>query len=237
MASSKTAGKSKSGISRRPSVRSGKPNGNQGDRPTTDLVPSAETAALPEWLVRSPVYNRVPMFERSKLDHAIIFRPAGMASLQAIADAFKLTEKYQVSLAELTAYADKIEQLVRPEITSHVLAGVLGCLPKSYRRQIVDGSEVLLISRLFKALNDQDTTLTVAEMAKLASILLSLARRPVSAGGKPGRQKMRPGHRADEPDANGQEPIKLAETVRLLYGLKLNPAHEPDPTSAKAACE
>jgi hypothetical protein len=170
------------------------------------------------------------MAERTKLDRAIIFRPPGLKTVAAIMCHFALQEKYELSAEEVTAYAEKVEQLVRPEVTSQVMAGVLGCLPKAYRRQLVAGGEVLLVSRVLQALNTQETGLTVAEMAKLASIPMSLARRSGSeqqggvGGGRVRKSRSGQAHGGDDPSAEGGgDPIKLAESVRLLYGLSWPP--------------
>jgi hypothetical protein len=142
----------------------------------------------------------------------------------------QLEEKYGISTGALVAYAEKIEQLVRPEITSHVLAGVLGCLPRSYQRQLVAGGEVLLISRILKALNTEETGLAVAEMAKLASILTALAGASRGESGKPAglaNLKKRIAGKPEEMEAQSLHadvvPIKLAESVRLLYGINWPP--------------
>jgi hypothetical protein len=184
----------------------------------------------------------MPVGERGRLDRAIILRPEGLGSLEAIARHFKLAEKYDISIAMLRTYAGKLEELVRPAVTSHVLAGVLGCLPESYRKQIVAGSEVLLVSKVMQALNGDGgapgaggggnpaAPLSVADLAKLASILVSLARRRGRGDRAVSRTNPRgEGEPAEPAGACGTPsgPIKLAETVRLLYGLSWPPENGP----------
>ncbi|MBI4578454.1 MAG: hypothetical protein HY718_02060 [Planctomycetes bacterium] len=172
-------------------------------------------------MLRSPIYRRLPVRERARLDRAIILRPAGCKSIDAIAEHFHLVEKYGISVTALRTYAGKLEEFVKPTLTSQVLAGVLGCLPVSYRRRLVAGSEVMLVSRILQALNDEKMGLTVAELARLGSILSGLARRGAASNrpagrGKPSGTDARPDESADR---NGPDPVKMARTVRLLYGL------------------
>ena len=176
--------------------------------------------------MRSPVYRKLPVRTLARLHEAIVLRPAGMNSAAAIAAHFDLPGRYGISVAMLKTYAARVEEMVRPAVTSQVLAGVLGCLPESHRRRLIAGSEVLLVSKMLQALEHAGTALSVAEMAKLGSILGSLGRRE-------SRRIQRPSS-SGTPDASDssveskghgtrQSPIKLAETVRLLYGLSWPP--------------
>lgn len=200
-------------------------------KPPTDLPPAIpdETAA-PQWLLRSTVYQRLPARERARLHRAIILRPAGLQTLAAIAEKFELAEKYGISATALRSYAERLEQLVRPAVTSQVVAGVLGCLPEAYRRQMVAGSQVMLISRVLQTMESPDATLSVAELAKLASILAALGRQGERPR-KPARRGTtgRNGTEADESAndaAQTAEPTRLAEAVRTLYGLSWPPESE-----------
>ncbi len=143
-----------------------------------DLVTQIGSRAS-TWLTRSAVYQRVPLEIRNKLDEAILLRPAGCQSVASIAARFQLKERYGVSTRVLAAYAGRLERFIRPAMTSQVMAGVLGCLPERYRRQLVEGSQVLLVSRVIQALSDDESAaaLSVAELAKLAYVLASFVGR------------------------------------------------------------
>lgn len=175
------------------------------------------------------LYKRVPAAVRSRLDRAILLRPENLATLEAIADQFKLAERYKVSLAALRTYTGKLEQFVRPVLTSQLMAGVLGCLSEEYRQQLVAGSQVLLLSRVIKALTaDGEAALSVADLAKLASVLSSFAGRATTARAKTDRARgKRRGNNEDAGAAlSAANPTKLAEAVRTLYGLSWPPGDE-----------
>lgn len=190
---------------------------------------------LPSWLTRSSIYKKVPVAVRGRLDEAILLRPADCATLEQIADKFELASLYGISTSVLRSYARKLEQFVRPAAASQLMAGVLGCLPEEYRQQLVAGGQVLLMSRVVKALSDEGgTELSVADLAKLGSVLSAVGGRPsVSATRIKSTQKKR----SSKDDASEQEsvagesasissshdPTKLAEAVRMLYGLPWPP--------------
>lgn len=178
---------------------------------------------VPLWLARSPVFQRVPARQRARLDRAILLPGGGGCSIPEIVEKFKLTEKYAITPAMLATYARKLEQLMRPTVTSQVMAGVLSCLPEAYRRRLIRGSEVLLVSKVLAALNTSETPLTVAEMAKLASILMSVAKQ----NGSPARQSKRVDSQGTDSGARDRaeavDPAKMAESIRLLYGLSWPP--------------
>ncbi|MCL2329675.1 MAG: hypothetical protein FWC56_00050, partial [Phycisphaerae bacterium] len=171
-------------------------------------------------------------------------------TIPAILRHFALQEKYDLTADQVEAYAERVEQLVRPEVTSQIMAGVLGCLPKAYRRQLVAGGEVLLVSRVLQALNMQESGLRVAEMAKLASILLSLGRQSRSEEtgrrSRSGKQSQKSGARdvdvneGDGGNMDGVDSIQLAESLRLLYGLQwpphpISPLTSPSTSSPTSA--
>lgn len=178
-------------------------------------------------LLRSAIYRRLPVAVRMKLDRAILLRPEGCRTLDDIAERFELTSRHGISRASLRTYARKVESLVRPEITAQVVAGVLGCLPRRYREQVANGSQVMLLSRVVGALEHKETALSVAELAKLASVLASVARR-TRRSKVPSRDARRPA--VSGPPlagaANPQAPLdpsSMARAVRLLYGLSWPP--------------
>jgi len=138
---------------------------------------------VPGWLASSPIYKRFSIHLRQKLDAALLNRPSD-AMLESIAAQFKLST-YGITVATLKKYARKLEQWVRPSLAAQVLGGVLGCLPKSYRRHLLAGGEVLLLSRVMQALTaDGQHALPVGDLAKLASVLTSFARSNVKKEGK-----------------------------------------------------
>ncbi|NLX14568.1 MAG: hypothetical protein GXY44_13075 [Phycisphaerales bacterium] len=184
--------------------------------------PHEPMGGLPVWLARSSVYRRVPVAVRSRLDAAILLRPQDCPTLEAIAVKYQLAERYGISRAALRVYAGKLEQLVRPRVASQVLAGVLGCLPVSYRRKLAAGSEVMLLSRLAQTLsNDNPSSLTVADLAKLAGLLKALGQTCITDHArKPRREKNRArALSAPESESAVSDSDRIAEAVRTLYGL------------------
>ena len=185
----------------------------------------SESADVPEWLTRSVIYKRVPIKVRRRLDAALLKGSVDNAALQAIAADLKLST-YGVSVGILKKYAVRLEQWVRPSLTAQLLAGVLGCLPEDYRRQLVAGSQVLLLSRVIQALSsDGKDALPAADLAKLASILSALGISTSKAAAK----LMSKGTAKDSKKDPSEPPLVLdkavmAKTVRELYGLNWPPA-------------
>ena len=201
---------------------------------------SAE-ASLPEWLTRSSVYKKVPVGVRGRLDEAILLRPAECATLDQIAEKFELAERFGISGTALRSYARKLEQYVRPAAASQLMAGVLGCLPEGYQQRLLAGSQVLLLSRVVKSLSAEGGgELSVAELAKLASVLSAMggrsrvptahskSSRPPASGSKTIRGMHSSTSDEGEPDLSAAtgNPTKLAEAVRMLYGLSWPPVEQ-----------
>ena len=202
-----------------PGVKASADEPKSNGRGVAKAQPAAtESAAAPAWLLRSAVFRKMPADARLRLESAILLRPSGCGTLEAIARTFELKSRYGLSLAALRNYARKLEQWVRPAVASQVMAGVLGCLPDDFRRRLINGSQVLLLSRVNQALGDEDgPPLSVAELAKLADVLKSLARgRAGSAGNAPSD-----GQECGEHAPNGTELDleKMTKAVRVLYGL------------------
>lgn len=155
----------------------------------------------------------MPASERVRLESAILLRPAGCETLEAIARRFELKSRYGLSLAALRSYARQLEQWLRPAVASQVMAGVLGCLPEDFRRRLIDGSQVLLLSRVNQALSDEDgPPLSVAELAKLADVLKNLARHRTGSADNPSSDSL-------GPDETAPDFETMAKTVRNLYGI------------------
>lgn len=195
------------------------------ERTKKDACPAGEVEALSRvslGLARLAVYKRVPPLVRARLDEAILLRPKGSETLEAIAERFALRERYGLGAKALETYACRIEQLVRLVVTSHLIASLFGCLPEPYRQRLAAGTQVLLLSRVVQALNARGSeALPVADLAKLASIVASVAGRTAGPGVKSKAGKKKDGHAAA--DANQVTPTKLAESVRALYGLDWPP--------------
>ena len=195
-------------------------------------------ASVPTQLIRSIAYRRLPADIRCQVDEAILLRPPEYPTPEAIAEKFDLADRYQVSLSVLKSYARKLETLARPVMTSRLLSQVVGCLKEEERQKMVVGGEVLLLSRLCQLLMAEgDSSLSVADLAKLASILVSAGgktptSRPQSKGGS---SKSKPkgdnDGMADETppaDASG-----LSEAVHRLYGLSWPPESATDGAPSK----
>ncbi|MHC4443136.1 MAG: hypothetical protein ACYTF1_06030 [Planctomycetota bacterium] len=179
-----------------------------------------DESRIPGLLLRTRVYKRVPEAERSRLDADIMFHPEGYATLKSIANKYKLVDRYGISRKALDTYAQRLAGIVRPAMSSLVLANLLGCLPESYRRSVVDGGHVMLLSRVMQVLSCGGCTpLSVAELARLASLFSAIAaRNNVDRGtGKAGGGKDK--DVIAEADSSGGDPVKIAESVRMLYGL------------------
>jgi hypothetical protein len=181
--------------------------------------PQSSALAGVNTLARSRVYRRLPAPLRSQVDSAILLRPQNLPTLEAIAARFELS-RYGISAAALRSYARRLEQLARPAAAGQILAMVFGCLPDSYRRRLLAGAQVVLLSRVIQALSTEEAQpLSVAEMTRLGSLLAALARSPQVrdlARARPQRRR--------KPLPAGQEEIqpgKIAELVRNVYGLSL----------------
>lgn len=182
---------------------------------------------IPRWLKQCAVYRRVPTAVRARLDQALLLRPPKLASLSAIAGKLELS-KYKISPAALKSYAQRLERLVKPAATSNLLAGVLGCLPDAHRRQLVAGGQVMLLSRVIHTIScENKVALSVAELAKLASILETFAKSQAKAGR--GRKTEDRKSAADSAATIG-DPRKLGEAIRMIYGLDW-PLQEEKPPS------
>ncbi len=178
-------------------------------------------------ITRTSVYRRVPITIRWKLNRLLLLRPEGCASLDAILQRFKLSEKFGITRQALRTYARKIEQLVEPHLAGQLAAAVLGCMPTSYRNEVVAGSEVILISKVVGALTANKTDLHPPDLLKLASALRAAAQqKPKSCQKGSSDQEHAPKHPGGKPgDAKTDQEV-LAETVRTIFGLDW-PAGEP----------
>ena len=212
---------------RKASKRAGRP---RPAKPAAQQTPAIDSTEVPAWLQRSLVYKRLPPAVRAQLDEAILLRPAEHATLEAIAKRFQLAERYQISLPVLSAYARKLEEFVRPAMTSQVIAALLGCLPNRYRRQLVAGTQVLLLSRVVQALTaDKNKALPVADLGKLASILSAFAGRNAGGGRRARPRDTQASKGGQTPEHSvAADPTKLAEAVSMLYGISWPPA-SPSP--------
>lgn len=182
-------------------------------RTRTPASPAGQNGSPGDPLAHTDVYRLLPAKVRAALDSALLAREAGPAAREQIAAKLGL-DRYGVTAGHLAVYVAALEQVARPVVTSQVLAAVLGCLPRGYRRRLVIGSEVLLLSRVLAALSDEQS-LSVAELGRLAAVIGSLggARRGSAAAGG----KRSPGRRGE----SGMSHEQLARSVRLLYGLEL----------------
>lgn len=180
----------------------------------------------PSALTRTKVYRRIPQPQRGRIDAAILLRPPECSTLKAIAQRFEIRKQYGLSYDSLEYYASRLEEFVRPAMTAQVMAGILGCLPERYRRQVFTGSQVLLVSKVLNLINNTDSnaTLTVAELAKLATVLASAAGNARTRDGSPKNNQL---PLSDDPAApSDDQPApadasRLSAAVRMVYGLGL----------------
>lgn len=207
---------------------SGQPRNARRQTASDDTQPELAVAGT---LARSVVYRRLPVHVRSRLDSAILLRPKHLPTLEAIAAHFELS-KHGISPAALRSYARRLEELARPAAAGQVLAAVFGCLPGSYRRQLMAGTQVVLLGRVIQALSAQKSEpLTVAEMARLGTLLSAMARSSRPREGVSAKQS----HRKLLPAAAAElQPSRIAELVRGIYGVSL-PAPAAVPSSIEAS--
>jgi len=104
-----------------------------------------------------------------------------------------------------------------------VVNALFGCFPDKYRQKLMAGREIILVSRVLQVLcGDENNRLSVAELAKLASMISSYGGRSTTAE-KPARRASQKstGHNDQEKEAGAVSPdsARLAETVRTLIGL------------------
>jgi len=174
--------------------------------------------ATTDALSRSSIARRLPVNLRTRLDEAILLRPKGLPTLEAIAAHFDLA-RYRISPAALRAYARRLDALARPVVTGQILAFILGCLPRRYRRRVLAGTESLLLARFTQALSaDRSTPLPVADLARLGSVLSAMTRpRPSRRDPKTIRT-----HGKLSSETRGEmQTAKFQAVVRDLYGLRL----------------
>lgn len=173
-------------------------------------------------LARSRVYRQVPGRVRRRLDGVLLSRGCDRHSVSEVARAFRLRERYGITPAALEQYARKLEAVARPFLSSRLTTAILGCLPDSFRQQVVVGGQVLLLSRVVRALTDRpDEPLPAADLVKLASALRALAQVPRDA-----RRSVRRsgGRRGDDADADASDGMsgataELDRAIRQVYGL------------------
>ncbi len=181
--------------------------------------------AVPAWLTRTQVYRRLPLSVRGDLDEAILHRPAGCSTLEAVYEKFDLAKRYGVSLASLKTYAARLDRLVRPAAASQVVAAVLGCLPADHRDRLVAGTQVMLLSKVVHALTREEqeeeaAPLSIADLGRLAGVLRSVTAANRANTGARSDGKRRASKSGCEPDLPpGTDQDTLAEAVRMLYGL------------------
>lgn len=176
--------------------------------------PEKEFSRVATILGTSPVIRQVPFQVRSRLERLLFERVSNSESTQAIAEELEL-EKHGISVADLQSYRDALDELIRPVASVQVIAGVLGCLPEKYRRRLMMGNQVLLLSKVAKALADtQKEDFAAGELLKLASVL-----RAAALTQERGRKPV-PGSRADK--KAGPDLLDfgiMTRAVRTLYGM------------------
>jgi len=202
-------------------------------------VASGQSVIWQRALVRTLVHRRVPLSARRKLDRAILLRPEGCRTLDAIEAKFRLTNKYGVSRTSLRTYARKLERVAEPIFAGNLAAAIMGCMPATYRTDVAAGSQIILVSRLVQALTKKrpESGLEVADLVRLASALRSATStlNAVKTGGTRGC-----GHNSDGREKMGKTSLcaaslpTLTEVLRTAYGLEL-PVGQPSETEAPAS--
>ncbi len=163
-------------------------------------------------LSRLVVQRRVPIEARGRLQRDLLLRPKGCETLEAIAERHKLAERYGISMQALRVYSRRLEALVRPVLGSHIVSGILGCLPKAYRMQVAEGTQILLISHLLAALQGEGQERNISDLVRLSTILSSAAARLAGSAGK-GK------------DISGETaPEWVRPLAREFYGVELQPS-------------
>jgi hypothetical protein len=184
-------------------------------------IPAPPEAAVPAGLTRTAVYRKVPVAVRCRLDKAILLRGTNGNAVDEIHAEFDLAERFGVSARALRSYARKLADLVKPAMSAQVMAAMLGCLPNSYRSQLVAGSQTLLLSRVISALtDDRAEALSASDLGRLATVLEAIAKRSNDADTKTGSKKRRSKkHNSISDDTDLADESKVAQAIRMVYGL------------------
>lgn len=203
--------------------RAGRSSSELDGGPQCSEKPGSEDGmpSPPASLTRTSVYRRIPTLLRSELDQALLLRPKGYATLNAVADKFQLVSKFGITPRALRTYARKLEELLRPLFAGQLLASLMGCLPEAYRRQVNDGGDVLLISRIVQALTETETRLAVPELARAACVF----------GSNTGSKNVSHSPKESYGETSSREPVqiegssamkdsnRLVHVTRMVYGL------------------
>ncbi len=183
-------------------------------RPRRGRAGDGSPGHVAEALVASPVRQRIPDRIRVKLERALLERASREDSLEEIARKFEL-ERYGISMEMLSGYAATLDELVRPVASTQIVAGVLGCLPASFRSRMLRGNQVLLLSKVAAILwESRESQMEVGELLKLATLLRAAAQtRRQQAGGRRGKEGGSP------KEAALFDMGRMGGSVRALYGL------------------
>jgi hypothetical protein len=180
-----------------------------------------ETRRVTAVAAESPVLRKIPLRVRTRLDAALIHRSTTGETMSEIGGRLKL-DKFGVTSAELERYAEMLEELIRPIACSQFVAGVLGCLPAAYRRRLMTGNQILLMSKVAKILSQSNKEeFAAGELVKLANVLRAAAQPRVST--RQSRSAKAAG-KQDPKDAtiaavDFLSDERVIRDVRSLYGL------------------
>ncbi len=173
----------------------------------------------PGSITKTKVFRQLPVALRMKLDRALLASVPGRHGVKPLIERFAL-EPYGITPAALLRYARLLHEAVRPAATSQVMSSLLGCLPDAQRQSLLEGSRVLLLSRVIRVLSEAGAeSLSVNDMQRLASILKSMG----DASSR-GLRRSSPDISSANANSHNKEGFPepgeaLAESVRLLYGL------------------
>lgn len=169
-------------------------------------------------LARSPVEKLVPLGTRRRLQRVILLDGRSSA-IEDLARRLRLGEGYGITSEMLQEYTKLVTQFARPILTSHLAASIMSCMPGTYQRHIVRGTEVLLLSRLVSALegpDDKQKALRTPDLVKLAAAMTNVLR----LMGRHPRAVQRPKKPADAATQSAQTVSRSVRTaVESLYGI------------------
>lgn len=193
----------------------------------------ARTLEAGRILTRTVVYRRIPFAERQRLDPELLKASSNRAALEALWRKERLHERFGIGLPALRTYVRRLEECVRPALGAQIVAALLGSLPREYRRRVMEGSAVLLLSRMVAALSLQTSEpLSASELARLGGILRGLRSTRCGVARRVSETSRRGSTETMSPD-------RLAQAVRAIYGLDWPPRDRAllsdAPSSAKSA--
>ena len=156
------------------------------------------------------MYRRVPEHVRAEIDRAIIERPQGLRSVTQIYRHFDVKEKYDVGITSFRAYARRSEHHKRTESIGTITRELFHPDGTPDESGLQERGHLLLIQQIIRTLEDAD--LSTIDLQKIASAYT--AQRKLAL-------ELEKAERARPAVQAGDDPARMAELVREIYGVEL----------------